>query len=344
MAALRDPDYQTVKPLIYELPGVRFSSQTVACWRRAATSRTQVLPAVRKLVENDIAGNAGFRVSTVDAQGTEVEELYSKAPEPAKAVTIALSRAIQAAAEDAVEPVTQPAILVAIQPSTGDMLAVAQNDPADAQGALALTGRFPPGSTIKVVTALAVLQSGKVNADTPVPCPGKTTIDGRRIVPNTSEFDKGTIPLHVGVRVLLQHHVRRRSPSTCRRRCCRTPRCRSASASTSTSPGLTTITGSVPPADRRRGTGRGRVRPGQGAGQSPFGMALVAATIAKGTMPVPPLVRGKETKADKQPAAPPAAVLDPVRADDARGRRVGHCTATQAVRGRARQDRYRPVR
>lgn len=310
VAALRDPDYQSVKPKIYDLPGVRFSSQTSLL----APSRNfgaQVLPAVRKLVEGDIAGNAGFRIATVNAQGNEVDELFSKAPEPAKAVNIALSRAIQAAAEDAVEPLQQPTVLVAIQPSTGDILAVAQNDPADAQGAISLTGRFPPGSTQKAVTALAAISSGKVNADTPLPCPGKTTIDGRRIVPNSNEFDKGTIPL------------RSAFAFSCNTTFAQLAVDMPADLLTNTAlslglgvdfdvAGLTTITGSVPPAtdvvERAEDAfGQGKVL------ASPFGMALVAASIAKGSMPVPQLVRGKDTKADKQPAAPSAAALDPVR-------------------------------
>lgn len=310
VAALRDADYQSVKPKIYELPGVRFSTQTSLL----APSRnfgTQVLPAVRKLMENDVAGNAGFRVSTVDAQGTEVEELHSKAPEPAKAVNIALSRAIQAAAEDAVEPLPQPTILVAIQPSTGDILAVAQNDPADAQGALALTGRFPPGSTLKAVSALAAIESGKVTAETPLPCPGKTTIDGRRIVPNSNEFDKGTIPFRSAFAFSCN--------TTFAQLAVDMPADLLTNAGLSLGlgvdfdvAGLTTITGSLPPAtdvvERAEDAfGQGKVL------ASPFGMALVSASIAKGSMPVPQLVRGKETKADKQPAAPPAAALDPVR-------------------------------
>ena len=36
----------------------------------------------------------------------------------------------------------QPAAIVAIQPSTGNLLAVAQNAPADAQGPIALTGLY----------------------------------------------------------------------------------------------------------------------------------------------------------------------------------------------------------
>ncbi|SES31714.1 Cell division protein FtsI/penicillin-binding protein 2 [Lentzea xinjiangensis] len=310
VAALRDPDYQTVKPRIYELPGVRFTSQT-SLLAPSRTFGSQVLPAVRKLVENDIAGNAGFRVATVDAQGSEVDELHSKAAEPAKAVNTALSRAIQTAAEDAVEPVTQPTMLVAIQPSTGDILAVAQNDPADAQGALALTGQFPPGSTMKAVSALAAIGSGKVTADTPLPCPGKTTIAGRRIVPNSGEFDKGTIPLRSAFAFSCN--------TTFAQLAVDMPAGLLTDSALSLGlgvdfdvPGLTTITGSVPPAadvvERAEDAfGQGKVL------ASPFGMALVSASIAKGSMPVPQLVRGKETKADKQPTPPTAAVLDPVR-------------------------------
>ena len=264
VAALRDPDYQTVKPKIYDLPGVRFTSQT-SLLAPSRTFGSQVLPAVRKAVEDEIAGHTGFRVATIDAQGAEIDELFSKPAEPAKAVNTALSRIIQTAAEDAVEPVTQPTMLVAIQPSTGDILAVAQNDAADAQGALALTGRFPPGSTMKAVSALAAIQSGKVTADTPLPCPGKTTIAGRRIVPNSSEFEKGTIPL------------RSAFAFSCNTTFAQLAVDMPADLLTNTAqslglgvdfdvPGLTTITGSVPPAADVVERAEDALRPGQGAG------------------------------------------------------------------------------
>lgn len=308
VAALRDPDYQSVKPKIYELPGVRFTAQT-SLLAPSRTFGSQVLPAVRKAVEEEIAGHVGFRVATVDAQGNEIDELHQQAAEPAKAVNTALSRIVQTAAEDAVEPLAQPTVLVAIQPSTGDILAVAQNEAADAQGAISLTGRFPPGSTMKAVSALAAIQSGKVTADTPLPCPGKATIAGRRIVPNSSEFEKGTIPLRSAFAFSCN--------TTFAQLAVDMPPDLLTNAAQSLGlgvdfdiPGLTTITGSVPPAadvvERAEDAfGQGKVL------ASPFGMALVSASIAKGSMPVPQLVRGKETKADKQPAAPTA--LDPVR-------------------------------
>ncbi|MFD1148925.1 penicillin-binding transpeptidase domain-containing protein [Saccharothrix hoggarensis] len=311
VAALRDADYQTVKPVIYELPGVRFTSQT-SLLAPSRTFGSQVLPAVRKAVEEDIAGQAGVRVYTVNAAGDELENLHEEEPKPAQAITTALSRATQVAAEDALEPVPQAAMLVALQASTGDILAVAQNDPADKEGPVALTGRYPPGSTFKVVSAAAALAGGKVTADSPVPCPGRTTIDGRRIVPNDREFDKGTIPLHsafaFSCNTTFAQLAAEMAPDAL------TKAADSFGLGVDFEvPAITTITGSVPPAadvvERAEdGFGQGKVL------ASPFGMALVAATVAAGEMPVPSLLKGRETKADHTPTPPDPAVLTALRA------------------------------
>ncbi len=310
VAALRDADYQTVKPAIYELPGVRFTTQT-SLLAPARDFGSQVLPAVRKAVEEEIAGRAGLRIYTVNAAGDEVEDLHDVAPEPAKAIQTGMSRALQTAAEDALEPIAEPAMLVALSASTGEILAVAQNGPADAQGALALTGRFPPGSTFKIITAATALESG-IPADSPQPCPGKLTIDGRRIVPNDHDFDKGTIPLHSAFAF------------SCNTTFAQIAAGLPADALTKQAdkfglgvdfeiPAITTITGSVPPATdvverAEDGFGQGKLL------ASPFGMALVAATVAHGSMPTPTLLRGRETKVSHRPTAPTPAVVEPLRA------------------------------
>lgn len=311
VAALRDADYQTVKPAIYELPGVRFTTQT-SLLAPSRTFGSQVLPAVRKAVEEEIAGRAGLRVYTVNAAGDEVETLHEQAPEAAQAISTALSRTVQVAAEDALEPVPQAAMLVALQASTGEVLAVAQNGPADAEGPMALMGRYPPGSTFKIVTAAAALASGQATADSPLPCPGKAVIDGRRIVPNDHEFDKGTIPLHSAFAF------------SCNTTFAQLAAGMAADELTKAAdsfglgvdfeiPAITTITGSVPPATdvverAEDGFGQGKLL------ASPFGMALVAATAAAGKMPVPTLLKGRETKVDHTPTPPSPAVLEPLRA------------------------------
>ena len=79
-----------------------------------------------------------------------------------------------------------------MQPSTGEILAVAQNAAANAQGAPALTGQYPPGSTFKVVTATAGLERGLIAPGQPVDCPGVFEIEGRAIR-NSHDFALGTV-------------------------------------------------------------------------------------------------------------------------------------------------------
>jgi cell division protein FtsI/penicillin-binding protein 2 len=311
VVSLRDADYQAAKAQIYELPGVRF----VAATRLLAVDKnlaTQVLPNVRKLVEDQVSGKPGFRVVTLNAAGGEVEEIFVKDPEAGVPVHVTLSRKIQTAAEAAIDSVPQVSAIVAIQPSTGELLAVAQNAPADAEGAIALTGRYPPGSTFKMITAAAALQAGSaVTADTPVGCPGTITI-GPRAIPNSGNFDKGTIPLHTAFAV------------SCNTTFAKLASDMAPDALTNAAkqfgigvdyviPGITTVTGSAPPATdlterAEDGFGQGKIL------ASPFGLAVAASTVASGTVPKATLFRDKPTKLDQQPAAIPAPVLDALRA------------------------------
>jgi hypothetical protein len=309
VVSLRDADYQSAKAQIYQLPGVRFTAAT----RLLPVDKnlaTQLLPNIRKLVEAQVAGKAGYRVLTLNAAGGEVTELFAKQSEPATAAHVTLSRKVQTAAEAAIDNLPQPAAIVAMQPSTGELLAVAQNTSADAQGAVALTGRFPPGSTFKIVTSTAVLESGTVTADTPVPCPGTIAI-GPRVIPNSGTFDKGVIPLHSAFAFSCNTSFAKLASEM--------PADALANAARQLGigadfviPGITTVTGSAPPAadlaERAEDSiGQGKVL------VSPFGLAVVASTVASGTLSKPSLLRGAETKVDKQAAPVPPAVLDSLR-------------------------------
>ncbi len=63
-------------------------------------------------------------------------------------------------------------MIVAIKPSTGEILAVAQNAAADAVGPLATMGQFPPGSTFKMITAGAAIERDMATPNTLLGCPG----------------------------------------------------------------------------------------------------------------------------------------------------------------------------
>ena len=64
-----------------------------------------------------------------------------------------------------------------MRPSTGDVLAVA-NRPADASFDRALGGRYPPGSTFKIISTAALLRDGLSPGRT-VPCPPTIDVGGR---------------------------------------------------------------------------------------------------------------------------------------------------------------------
>jgi len=65
--------------------------------------------------------------------------------------------------------------MVVIQPSTGDILAIANNDGFND---FALTAAVAPGSTMKVITSTALFNAGIVTANTDVACPAAYTVQG----------------------------------------------------------------------------------------------------------------------------------------------------------------------
>jgi len=65
--------------------------------------------------------------------------------------------------------------MVVIQPSTGHILAIANNDGFND---FALTAAVAPGSTMKVITATALFNAGVLTPNSPVECPKTYTVQG----------------------------------------------------------------------------------------------------------------------------------------------------------------------
>jgi cell division protein FtsI/penicillin-binding protein 2 len=97
----------------------------------------------------------------------------------------------QRAAENALGDSAKAAALVAIQPSTGDILAVA-NRPTDSSFDRALEGRYPPGSTFKIISTAALLRDGLDTNDT-VACPRTRNVGGR-VFRNFEGGAQGAVP------------------------------------------------------------------------------------------------------------------------------------------------------
>ncbi|WP_127782752.1 penicillin-binding transpeptidase domain-containing protein [Rhodococcus sp. X156] len=310
VVTLRENDYLAVKAAIYELPGVSFSSQA-ALLSVDPTVAPTLLREVSSTVQDDLAGRAGWRVVTVGPNGAQVETLATTAAEPAAAVRLTLDHGVQQAAQNAVRSKPEPAMTVALKASTGEVLAVAQNAAADAAGPVALTGLYEPGSTFKTVTAAAVLQAGTVTAETPSACPATTVVGGVRVIPNYNDFALGEVPLRTAFAASCNTTFAQLSGALGADALSTTARSLGIGMDY-TAAGMTTVTGKVPPtADLVK---RAEDSIGQGDVQaSPFGMALVAATVARGTTPAPVLVQGAPTAVAGSAPALPAPVLDQLR-------------------------------
>lgn len=291
LITLRPSDRDRVAAALDALPGVVVTPQAEMLPTRDDFAPA-VISEVKKAVQDELDGEAGWRVVSINRNSADVDVLTEVAPKPAPSITLTLDRLVQDAAQRAVGGQWRKAMLVVIKPSSGEILAVAQNDAADADGPAATTGLYPPGSTFKIVTAGAAIDSKMAEPDTMVGCPGQIDI-GHRTIPNYEKFDLGLVPLSKAFadscNTTFAELASRMSPTAL-----------TVAASQYgigpdyTIEGLTTVTGMVPAsadlAERTEdGFGQGKVL------VTPFGMALAAATVAAGRTPTPRLIAGTET-------------------------------------------------
>jgi hypothetical protein len=296
---LRADDLAIVKDQLAQIPGVTVTEQGALL----TADRDLTSPATAGLQDEwqkRIDAAAGWSVNLVDAKGDPTAELASTPPKDTPPVRTTLDNRLQRLAQSAVAAEPRPAVVVAISPSTGGILAAAQNAAANAQGPIAFSGIFPPGSTFKTITTAAALQAGIATPDSPEACPGKVTVENRTI-PNENEFDLGTIPLssafahscNTTMAVLADKLPADALPTMAKA---------FGIGVDYVIPGLTTITGNVPDAD----TGAQKVENGIGQGTvttSPFGLAVAEASLGHGSTITPTLIVGENT-AVNTPATP----------------------------------------
>lgn len=300
LITLRKSDHDAVSAAIAARPGVVITPQPEMLPTDEHFAPT-IVTEVKKAVAGDLVGEPGWRVVSVNQNGVDVGVLNEVAGNPAPSVTISLDRSVQNAAQDAVNMVGKKAMIVAIKPSNGEILAVAQNAAADADGPTATMGLYPPGSTFKIVTAAAAIERDMATPNTLLGCPGTLDI-GHRTVTNYNAFDLGTVPLSRAFANSCNTTFGELA-STMPPRGLTKAAARYGIGPDYMVDGVPTVTGSVPPtvdlAERTEdGFGQGKVL------ASPFGMAMVAATVAAGKTPVPQLILGRQTEVTDAPAEP----------------------------------------
>lgn len=139
--------------------------------------------------ERRLAGRPTATISIAGASGKAVKNVGHIKGESGTDVRTSLSPKVQSAAAKAIISQKKPTALVAVRPSSGAVLAVA-NIPGGFNRAL--DGRYAPGSTFKVVTGEALGKAG-VSPGTTVQCPKTIDIGGMK-VHNSEDESFGPIP------------------------------------------------------------------------------------------------------------------------------------------------------
>ncbi|GAB3496746.1 penicillin-binding transpeptidase domain-containing protein [Nocardiopsis coralliicola] len=124
--------------------------------------------------EERLAGKASISIRVAEEGAEEEVAADPEAPaletlegEPGQDVTTTIDPALQGAASSAVSGASKPTALVAIRPSTGEIVASANNTPGFNR---AFEGQYAPGSSFKIVTYEALLENG-LTTDATMDCP-----------------------------------------------------------------------------------------------------------------------------------------------------------------------------
>ena len=259
--SLRDADFEILGPALVKIPGVVTEKQP----KLIATDRRIVSPlldALRNVWQSSRDATAGWAVEVQEPDGSPAVRLTGFQGPPPPDVAATLDPKLQLAAADAVVSVGTPATIVAIQPSTGAITAVAQNTYASDIGPIALKGLYPAGTALDIFNNAAGVLKGVAPKD---------------VSPEDSMNAAAQLGLGVDFKV----------------------------------PGLEEVTGQLP------NQGAGMEKPdawnGDNVMVSPFGMAMVAASIARGNVPAPMIAFGQPATTDANLTSIRSDVVDRLR-------------------------------
>ena len=147
---------------------------------------------VEKLFDSSLRGVPGNRIIEVNALGREIRLIQEKPPVTGQDIALSIDIHMQEATEKAFGE--RAGASVALSPDNGEILAIVSkpsfdpnlftdgisqsewtnliNNKKNPMLNRAIQSQYPPGSTFKIVTALAGLEEGVISTDTKVDCKG----------------------------------------------------------------------------------------------------------------------------------------------------------------------------
>ncbi|TWD80398.1 cell division protein FtsI/penicillin-binding protein 2 [Kribbella amoyensis] len=200
---LRAEEWDKLRPKFANLPGVltmggtqslpessSFARSVIGTMKTAtaetlknagptASSQDQVgTTGLQYSFQQQLAGTPGGTVTLRDGKTKmAIKEVFKQEGKAGAPVRTTLDTSLQRAAEAALATSKLPASLVAVQASTGQILAAA-NGPTATNYNRAFQGHYAPGSTFKVVTSAALMGIGET-ANTPLTCSNTINVFGK---------------------------------------------------------------------------------------------------------------------------------------------------------------------
>jgi penicillin-binding protein 2 len=170
---------------------------------------------LEKVYDKLLRGVAGRRMIQVNAAGRKVKDLGIEEPRPGTDIYLTLDLDAQKAAEEGLG--IRAGAVVAMDPDTGEILALAShptydpnifprgispkdwvqlmNNPSHPMYNRAIQSVYPPGSTFKIIVALAGLDSGVIKLEDTVNCKG-FLMGGRRAFRCWKKGGHGPVSFH----------------------------------------------------------------------------------------------------------------------------------------------------
>ncbi|MEU4605349.1 penicillin-binding transpeptidase domain-containing protein [Kribbella sp. NPDC023972] len=326
---IRAEEWEKLRPVMGKLPGLLTMGGTQSLPPTSTFARSVI--GTMKTATEETLKNAGPTASTQDQVGTTglqyafqqqlagtpggtvtlrdgktkmtIKVVHNQKGTVGKPVKTTLDLNLQNAAEAALATSKLPASLVAVQASTGQILAAA-NGPQPTNYNRAFQGRYAPGSTFKIVTSAALLGSGETAA-TSLPCTNTITVFGKTFknYDGLAAYGAGTMQKafneSCNTAFISQHGRLPKDGMT------------KAAAMFGLGPDLNlsipAYGGSVPApkddvAEAASMIGQGTVT------ASPLGVAMIGAAVDHGTAMKPVLVPGKDAAGPAAAPLPPATV------------------------------------
>ncbi len=246
--------------------------------------------------------------STSNSPTADRKVLFAVAPVNGTPLQLTLDTDLQRKAESIVAPYGDNLVmLVVLDKTTGGVLAAADSPAAGVQS-FSTSGAYPPGSTMKLSSSLALIRQG-YTADSSVDCSSSATINGR-VFKNHPAYPTaltGMVPLDTAVAASCNTAFLNASREISAKQF------RSAAASLGLGvdydTGFGAFYGSVPEMDDPVEHAAGMIGQGQVL-MSPLALTAEAASVANGRTTIPYLVEGLQPTSTAQPlSAEEAAIL-----------------------------------